>query len=95
MITSLGKRIEARKHDGQDSGDVVQTVILIAGFTIVALLLVVWVGTALMNKGVDSAKCVEEGGGHYSKSQSTSADACNGGTAAHSFTKDAGYTSRY
>lgn len=98
MISSLKDRIEARRHDGNlDSGDVVQTVILIAGFVIVAILVVVWLGTAVLNKGADAGKCIE-GSNSYSNSNADNADACAGGTANqgnNSFTKDGGYTSRY
>lgn len=98
MISTLKNRIEARKHDGNlDSGDVVQTVILIAGFVIVAILVVVWLGTAVLNKGVDAGKCIE-GSNTYSGNNASNAAACNGGFADegnNSFEKSEGYTSRY
>ena len=98
MISSLKNRLEARRHDGNlDAGDVVQTVILIAGFVVVAILVVVWLGTAVLNKGVDAGKCIE-GANTYSGNSSSVSTACAGGTATtgnNSFTKDGGYTSRY
>ena len=98
MLSSLKDRIEARRHDGNlDSGDVVQTVILIAGFVIVAILVVVWLGTAVLNKGADAGKCIE-GSNAYAGNNSTNAEACKGGTANegdNSFQKDSGYTQRY
>ena len=60
MFNTLKERIEARQHDGNlDSGDIVQTVVLIAGFVIVTLMVVLWLGTAMLNKGADVAACVE------------------------------------
>lgn len=96
MISTLKDRIEARKHDGNlDSGDVVQTVILIAGFVIVAILVVVWLGTAVLNKGVDAGKCIE-GSNTYASSTTESAEACAGGTSStKSFENDEGYKNRY
>ncbi|MDP9821060.1 hypothetical protein [Nocardioides massiliensis] len=95
MLNSLKARLEARKHDGNlDSGDVVQTVILIAGFVIVAILVVVWLGTAIMNKGVDAGKCIES-----SNTYTNTVGSCDGsqGSASddNSFTKDGGYQERY
>lgn len=42
-----------------DRGDIVQTVLLIAGFAIVVIVVVSWIGTAIMNKGADVAVCIE------------------------------------
>lgn len=97
MLTSLKNRVEARRHDGNlDSGDVVQTVILIAGFVIVAILVIVWLGTAVLNKGADAGKCIE-GSNTYSQTSAQTQTNCSGGTAdtANSFTNDSGYKSRY
>lgn len=97
MISSLKDRIEARKHDGNlDSGDVVQTVILIAGFVIVAILVVVWLGTAVLNKGVDAGRCIESANTYSSANSTTAQSKCSEQTATtNSFTKDSGYTGRY
>lgn len=98
MIASLKTRMDARAHDGNlDSGDVVQTVILIAGFVIVAILVVVWLGAAVLNKGVDAGKCIE-GSNTYGGNAAANQSACAGGHASsgnNSFTKDSGYNSRY
>ena len=80
-----------------DSGDLVQTVLIIAGFAIVAILVVGWIGTAIMNKGVDTAKCIE-GSSSYTADKSQAEEACKGETAKegdNSFEKDKGYASRY
>lgn len=42
-----------------DSADIVQTVLLIAGFAVVVILVVGWIGTAVLNKGADVAQCIE------------------------------------
>ena len=96
MIDSLKARIADRRHDGEaDRADVVQTVILIAGFVIVAILVVTWLGTAILNKGVDAGKCIE-GSSTYTSNTAANNNACSGGTSnSNSFTKDSGYTSRY
>ena len=98
MFSILEDRIEARRHDGNlDAGDVVQTVILIAGFVVVAILVVVWLGTAVLNSGVDAGKCIE-GSNSYSGNSSSTGTACSGGTASsgnNSFAKDSGYLSKY
>lgn len=98
MISTLKEHIDARKHDGNlDAGDVVQTVILIAGFVIVAILVVVWLGTAVLNKGADAGKCIEQSN-TYAGNSASNAAACAGGTANqanNSFSKDSGYSSRY
>lgn len=96
MIAHLKDRIDARKHDGAlDSGDVVQTVILIAGFVIIAIVLIVWLGTAVLNKGVDAGNCIE-GANTFAGNNSSNQAACAGGHASNnSFKKDSSYTNRY
>ena len=99
MTSSLKNRIAARQHDGElDSADVVQTVILIAGFVIVAILLVTWLGTAILNKSADAGACVQDSntyaGGSSNNSDSCAPDkAVKGGTS--DFRNDGGYKSRY
>lgn len=56
MFSTIKNRMNIRRHDGElDSGDVVQAVLLIAGFVIITVLVVLWVGAAVMNKGSDAA----------------------------------------
>lgn len=42
-----------------DRGDIVQTILLIAGFAIVTVLAVNWLGGAILAKGVDTANCID------------------------------------
>lgn len=96
MFSSLKDRVEARRHDGNlDAGDVVQTVILIAGFVIVAILVVVWLGTAVLNKGADAGKCIE-GSNVYNGNAASSEDACDENhSEKNSFSSQSSYASRY
>lgn len=98
MFTSLTNRIRTRQYESKrDAGDVVQTVILVAAFSIVAVTLVIWLSSAALNKGVDGGKCIEGAQSGYSGSTTSYAD-CTGSTASqanNSFTKDSQYTSRY
>lgn len=96
MFNFVKDRMEARKHDGElDSGDVVQTVILIAGFVIVAVVVVVWLGTAIFNKGADAGACIE-GASSYAGNNTSTAAACKANHASgNSFKSDATYDSRY
>lgn len=77
-----------------DRGDIVQTILLIAGFAIVTILAVNWIGTAILNKGADVAECIE--GSNTYNSQSSS-DTCKKTNHAkkNSFKKDSGYKGRY
>lgn len=76
-----------------DRADLVQTVLLIAGFAIAALVLVNWLSTAILNQASDAAKCIEDAN-TYTKSSSLTA--CkNGDTTNKSYQKDTSYTGRY
>ena len=48
--------------NGLDRADIVQSVIIIAGFAIAALSITFWVTTAAMGVGADTAHCVTEYG---------------------------------
>ena len=89
MLKLLIKQI--KKRNANDQGDIVQTVLMIAGFAVVAILIVTWVGTAILNKGADASECLEKSGSYTNKTigctEKHSVD--------HSFTKDTTYTSRY
>lgn len=96
MISALKNRVEARNVDGADRADIVQTVLLIAGFAVVAILVVGWVGTAILGKGADAANCIE-GSSSYSGSSDAEA-ACEKGAGMDnekSFKDDSGYQSRF
>lgn len=96
MISALKNRVEARNVDGADRADIVQTVLLIAGFAVVAILVVGWLGTAILNKGADAANCIE-GSSSYSSSSAEAGAACTKGAGSNNstFKSDGGYTSRY
>lgn len=57
MNRQLHSALERRREE--DRADVVQRVVLIAGFTIVAILLATWLGQASLNKAADSSQCIE------------------------------------
>lgn len=84
-------------EDARDRGDLVQTIIITAGFAVAGFLLVNWISTALLNKGADIAGCVE-GSSSYGTSGTASADNCqkqNHAAGEKSFTNDSGYKSRF
>lgn len=74
VLFSLLPRFRYRAHDHR--GDVVQKVVLIAGFTMIAVILVTWLSSASANKAADSSKCIEKAraltyeGGDWSGSDS-------------------------
>lgn len=78
----------------RDRGDLVQTLLLVAGFAVATLLAVNWLSTALLNKAADASQCIE-GSNTYNSSKSSS----NCQSAKHakdnSFKKDKGYTGRF
>lgn len=80
----------------RDRGDLVQTLILVAGFAVASLLAVNWLSSALLNKAADAAQCIE--GSNTYAAASTSATNC-GANASHakkkSFKTDTGYTKRF
>lgn len=97
MIDFVKSRLEARRHDGEaDSGALVENVLLVAGFAVAAIFFVTWIVTAILNKGVDAANCIEKSNTYSSSSTTQSATECNKSTAdSNSFKNDAGYKSRY
>jgi hypothetical protein len=96
MITNLQNRLETRRHDGElDRADLVQTILLVAGFAIIAILVVTWLGTAILNKGADAATCIE-GSNTYGGSLNESQEACDTKHSDdNSFKQGEGYSSRY
>lgn len=80
----------------KDRGDLVQTVIITAGFALAGFLLVNWLSTAILNKGVDIANCIENSNG--TKGDAANLAACNGNnaqTAGNSFKDSDGYKGRF
>lgn len=80
-----------------DRGDIVQTILLIAGFAIVTILAVNWIGTAILNKGADVAVCIESLDTYASGESTADGGECEEAdhAADNSFTNDAGYEARY
>lgn len=82
-------------NDELDRGDIVQTVLIIAGFAIVCILAINWIGSAILNKGADVAACIE---GSNTYDSVSSSQACQDGdlnTVGKEYTTDAGYQGRY
>lgn len=95
FISNIKNAFVAEADENKDRGTLVETVIIVAGFALVALLLVQWIGTAILNKGADIAQCIE-GVNLYEGSNDSAencADANHGAT--NSFKDDDGYTNRY
>lgn len=59
FFENIRQAFSAELDDNKDRADLVQTVILTAGFAIVSFVIVNFVGTALINKGADLADCIE------------------------------------
>jgi hypothetical protein len=95
MISTIKNNIAARKVDGGDRADIVQTVLLIAGFAVVAILVVTWIGSSVLNKGADTANCVETADSYASASNAANACKAGAGSNNATFKSDAGYSSRY
>lgn len=93
MLTKIRNAYALEASDNADRGDIVQTVLLIAGFAIVTILVVNWIGTAIMNKGADTANCIE-GSNTYNASGSSTNCATQNAAKTNSFKKDSGYTGR-
>lgn len=55
----LCRKLNRRRIVRIDVGDVVQTVVLIAGFVIITILIVLWVGNAVKAKGAEAAECID------------------------------------
>jgi len=76
-----------------DRADLVQTVLLIAGFAIAALVLVNWLSTAILNQASNAASCIE-GSNTYGKGNAV--EKCETGDSSNeSYKKDSSYEGRY
>lgn len=96
MLENIKSAYAMTGKEDADRGDIVQTILLIAGFAIVTLAVVNWIGKAIMNKGADTAACIE-GSSAYDGKTDDSADNCKKQNHAskNSFTNDSAYKSRY
>ena len=50
--------LNSQEAEDKDRGDLVQMIIIVAGFAIAAIAIVGWITTALFGVGADSARCV-------------------------------------
>ena len=97
FYTNIKEGFSASDSNELDNADIVQTVLLIAGFAIVTILVVGWIGTAVTNKGADVATCIEgsttfkQGDKGYEKCAKT--DHASVGN--NSFKKDSTYKDRF
>lgn len=82
--------------ESRDRGEIVSLVLTIAGFAVIAILAVNWLGTAVLNKAADAANCIE-GSSAYNKTSKESATNCSKTVvnSSTSFKGDDGYKKRY
>lgn len=78
----------------RDSGELVSTIIMIAGFAIMSLLAVNWLSTAVLNKAADTGTCIESSNAYSDKSTTAGADCVKGNGGMKSFKTDKGYIGR-
>lgn len=95
FIDNIKSAFDTVAHDEKrDAGELVSFILTIAGFAIVALLAVNWLGTAVLNKAADVGACIE-GSNTYTQTSSANGTACAKGTGGmKSFKDDAGYKGR-
>ena len=88
----------AKNADTQDRdrGDLVQTIIITAGFAVAGFLLVNWISTALLNKGADIAQCIEGSNTYNTAGASANCQSANHASkAGKSFKSDSVYQGRF
>ena len=79
----------------RDSGELVSTIIMIAGFAVMSLLAVNWLSTAVLSKAADVGTCIEGANTATAAAQTASQSACaNKSGGLKSFTADTGYSGR-
>lgn len=77
-----------------DRADLVQTVLLIAGFAIAALAVVNWLSSAILNKAADASQCIEGSNTYNSAASSKNCEDANH-SSKNSFKTDSAYQGRY
>lgn len=77
-----------------DSGDLVQTLIIMAGFAIAAVVIVLWLTTSLFNRGADTADCIE-GSNTFDPTKTTDACTKSNHSEDNSYKNDNTYKTRY
>lgn len=76
-----------------DRGDIVQTILIVAGFALVTILAINWIGTTILNKGADVAECIE--GSNTYNNDSGEACTSNKNSKDKSVTKEKTFKDRY
>lgn len=88
----------AQVSDDQDRGDLVQTVIIIAGFAVVTIAVIGWISTAIFGLGADTAKCltgVQQFSGTATSTQENCENQNHSETANTQITNDQTYAGRF
>lgn len=82
-------------EEERDSGDLVSTIIIIAGFAIAAILAINWLSTAVLNSAADVAECIEGASvfQNATEAEQNCADASH--VRDNSFTDSEGYKGRF
>lgn len=74
-FTNNIKEAFGASSDEQDRGALVETVLLIAGFAVIAILVVTWIGQAIAGQAADIASCI---GDANTFAVDSSIEACEG-----------------
>jgi len=86
-------KIKESFNKNDERGSLVETIILVAGFAIAAILFVGWISSAVLNKGSDVAACIE---GSNALNASDSITACADGDGIDdSYQDDASWQDRF
>lgn len=94
FISNIKSAFDApAENEKRDSGEIVSLILTIAGFAVVALLAVNWLGTAMLNKTADLGACIE-GANQYVNNKANNTKCSENHAAKNSFKKDTGYTGR-
>lgn len=59
FIANIKETFGAVDETKRDSGDLVSTIIIIAGMAVAAILTINWLSTAVLNSAADAASCIE------------------------------------
>ena len=88
----------SKAQEEQDRADLVQMIIIVAGFAIAAIAIVGWISTALFGIGADTANCltgVQTYGGSAATTQENCSKTDNSTKAKDQITGDAAYKGRF
>ena len=81
--------------DEQDRGTLVETVLLIAGFAVVAILVVTWIGNAIAGQAADVANCISSANSYTSGSAAQTACSATTNSTKVKATNSAAATTRF